>query len=310
MRDLFIVEQNNVIRYEDVSLSHLQEALETSKGLFWLDLEQITDEDATFLCDFKEFSAHPLSVKACLENSTRPYSAVFPRHMFFIIHVQENLEAPEVKLGCFLAPNYLVTIHPTPLSLLQEVKDQIHQDAKLMRSTDEVVALIMQTLSDRQGLMVTQLIEEPVDIDLEVEPSWIFKKQRQLINMLHLQKQQSEIVHSLYNGEKLSLQADTVAQLQDVYYKLRNMVEVLTRHWEMLNDASTAMHTKILKKLDVSTRRLSFLVGFLLPVLVLSTLIGFEGSLLVKLINPAVWGIGLAVVILVAIILILTTKKR
>jgi len=310
MRDLFIVEQNNVIRYDDVSLSHLQEALEASKGLFWLDLEQITDEDASFLCDFQEISAHPLSVKACREDSTRQASAVFPRHMFFIIHIQESLDAPEVKLGCFLAPNYLVTIHPTPLSLLQDVKDQIHQDAQLMRSTDEIVALIMQILSDRQGPVVTDLIAEKLDFDQGVEPLWLYNEQRQLIKMLHLLKQQSEIVHSLYNGEKLSLQADTVVQLQDVYYKLRGMIEVLTRHWEMLNDASTVVHTKILKKLDLSTRRLSILVAVLLPVLVFSTLIGINGSLLTKLINPIIWGIGLVVTASVAVILIMTGKTR
>ena len=59
MRDLIIVEQNNVVRYDDVSLSQLQETVESSKELFWLDLEQITDEDAAFLSDFKEFDAHP-----------------------------------------------------------------------------------------------------------------------------------------------------------------------------------------------------------------------------------------------------------
>ncbi len=310
MRDLFIVEQHNVIRYDDVSLSQLQETLEASKGLFWLDLEQITDEDAAFLSDFKEFGAHPLSVKACREVSTRPYSAVFPRHMFMVVHVQESLDAPPVKLGFFLAPDYLVTIHSTPLALLQDVKDRIQQDARLMRSTDLAVALIMQTIADRQDPLVSELTSETVAPDQDVEARWIYDMQRRLIDMIHLVKPQCELVHSLYNGEKLSLQTDTVIQLQDVYYRFRNMVEVLTRQWEMLNDASTAVRTKALKRLDASTRRLTFLVALLLPLLVLSTLLGLEDPLLANLMKPATVGIGLAVSLLVAIILILTARKR
>ena len=310
MRDLLIVEQNNVIRYDDVSLSHLQETLEESKGLFWLDLEQITDEDAAFLSDFKEFGAHPLSVKACREVSTRPYSAVFPGHLFIVLHVQESLDAPPVKLGFFLAPDYLITIHSTPLALLKEVKDRIQQDAQLMRSTDLAVALIMQTIADRQDPLISELTAETITPDQDVEARWIYDTQRRLIDMIHLVKPQCEIVHSLYAGEKLSLQPDTIVQLQDAYYRFRNMADALTRSWEMLNDGATAVQTKALRRIDASARRLTFLVAMLLPVLVLSVLLGIDDPLVNNAVKPVVVGIGLAVSLLVAVVLILTARKR
>ena len=310
MRDLLIVEQNSVIRYDDVSLSHLQETLEASRGLFWLDLEQITDEDAAFLSDFKELGAHPLSVKACREVSTRPYSAMFPGHLFVVVHAQEDLDAPPVKLGFFLAPDYLVTVHSTPLAFLQNVKDRIQQDAQLMRSTDQAVALIMQAIADLQDPLVSELAAETVAPDRDLEAGWIYDNQRRLIDMIHLVKPQCEIVQSLYSGEKLSLQTDTVAQLQDAYHRFRNMVDVLTRHWEMLNDATTAAQTKALRRIDASSRRLTFLVALLLPVLVLSVALGIDDPLMGNVGKPAVAGIGLAVSLLVAIVLVLTARKR
>lgn len=310
MRDLLIVEQNNVIRYDDVSLSHLQETLEESKGLFWLDIEQITDEDAAFLSEFKEFGAHPLAVKACREVSTRPYSAVFPGHLFIVLHVQESLDAPPVKLGFFLAPDYLITIHSTPLALLKEVKDRIQQDAQLMRSTDLAVALIMQTIADRQDPLISELTAETIAPDQDVEARWIYDTQRRLIDMIHLVKPQCEIVHSLYGGEKFSLQPDTIVQLQDAYYRFRNMADALTRSWEMLNDGATAVQTKALRRIDASARRLTFLVAMLLPVLVLSVLLGIDDPLVNNAVKPLVVGIGLAVSLLVAAVLILTARKR
>ena len=53
MRELFLIEQNHVIQYADIAVSQLQETLESSEGLFWLDVEQMTDEDAAFLLEFK-----------------------------------------------------------------------------------------------------------------------------------------------------------------------------------------------------------------------------------------------------------------
>ncbi len=310
MRDLLIVEQNNVVRYDDVSLSHLQETLADSRGLFWMDLEQITDEDAAFLSDFKEFGVHPLSVKACREVSTRPYSAVFPGHLFILLHVQEGPDAPPARLGCFLAPDYLVTVHATPLGFLQEVKDRIQRDAQLMRSTDQAVALIMQAIADRQDPLVAELAMEAIPPDHEVEARWIYERQRRLTDMIHLVKPQCDIVHSLYAGEKLSLQTEAAVQLQDAYYRFRNMADALTRTWEMLNDAAMAAQTKALRRIDASSRRLTFLVALLLPVLVIAVLLGIDDPMLSNLASPAVVGIGLAVSLLVAIALVLTARKQ
>ncbi len=310
MRDLLILEQNNVIRYDDVSLSHLQETLEDSKGLFWLDLEQITDEDAAFLGEFREFAAHPLSVKACREVSARPYSAVFPGHLFMVLLVQESLDAPPVKLGLFLAPDYLITVHTTPVALLQDVKDRVQQDAQLMRSTDLAVALIMQTIADCQDPLVSELTAVTIEPGQDVEVRRIYDTQRRLIDMIHLVKPQCEIVHSLYGGEKLSLQADAAVQLQDAYHRFRNMADALTRSWEMLNDAATAVQTKALKGIDASARRLTFLAALLLPSLILSVLLGMDPPLVSDVNRPAAVGIGVVVSLLVAVVLVLTAKKR
>ena len=88
------------------------------------------------------------------------------------------------------------------------------------------------------------------------------------------------------------------------------MEEVLTRHWESLNDAGAAIQTKALKRIDASTRRMTFVVALLLPVLVLATLLGLEDPLLANLVKPVAVGIGLAVSLIIAIILILTARKR
>ncbi|MYK99624.1 MAG: hypothetical protein F4014_12710 [Gemmatimonadetes bacterium] len=249
-------------------------------------------------------------MKACREVSTRPYSVVFPGHLFIVLHVQESPDAPPAKLGFFLAPDYLVTVHATPLAFLQAVKDRIQRDAQLMRSTDQAVGLIMQTIADCQDPLVAELAVEAMPPDQDLEARWIYDRQRRLNDMIHLVKPQCDIVHSLYAGEKLSLQADAVVQLQDAYHRFRNMADALTRTWEMLNDAAMAAQTKALRSIDASSRRMTFLVALLLPVLVIAVLLGIDDPPMSNMATPAVLGIGLAVSLLVAIVLVLTARKR
>ena len=157
MRELFLIEQNHVIQYADIAVSQLQETLESSEGLFWLDVEQMTDEDAAFLLEFKEFRAHPLSVKACREASGRPYLAELPEQVFMIFNIQEEIGATPTRLGLFLTPDYLITVHSTPLGFLQEVKDRIQQDYLLMRSPGFAMALILQAMTDHLEPLIDQL---------------------------------------------------------------------------------------------------------------------------------------------------------
>ena len=310
MRDLFILEENNVILYDDVSLSQLQENLSNSKGLFWLDLDQITDEDTTFLEEFKEIGAHPSSIKACREISTRSCSTVFQHHIFMVFNIQENLNSPPIKLGIFLAPNYLITIHPTPLDILQEVKSQIQQDPHLMRSTDLTIALIMEAICDHQDSLVSDLTAETTKTEQVTNAQWIYDMQCQLISMVHQVKPQSEIVNSLYTGKNLSLQSEAVIQLQEVFYQFRNMVEILTRQWEMLNNASATVRSNRLEGIEGATKRLTVLIGALLPLILISTIINLDQLLWAKLLNLDLLAIGFLVVLLVGIIFILTSRKN
>lgn len=316
MRELFLIEQNNVIRYADIAVSQLQETLESSEGLFWLDIEQMTDEDAAFLLEFKEFRAHPLSVKACREAAGRPYLAEFPEHMFMVFHIQEEIGATPTRLGLFLTPDYLVTVHSTPLGFLQEVKDRIQQDYLLMRSPGFAMTLILQAIADHFEPLIDQLDADIAGIESDLSQSahqpdvqTIAGKKHQVAYLLHLLSLQCEMVHDIYTQGNLPLQPETIIQIRDVYHRLKFLVETLSLGQERLSDLSLSAAVGATRQLKTSIGRLSTLSAIFLPVIGLASLLGINERL-IGLDPPIALGLAVVLSIFTAGIIAMMTKGK
>ncbi|HIG46106.1 MAG TPA: hypothetical protein EYQ20_06680 [candidate division Zixibacteria bacterium] len=301
MRELFLIEQNNVIQYADIAVSQLQETLESSEGLFWLDVEQMTDEDAAFLLEFKEFRAHPLSVKACREAAGRPYLAEFPEQVFMIFNIQEEIGATPTRLGLFLTPDYLITVHSTPLGFLQEVKDRIQQDYLLMRSPGFAMALILQAMTDHLEPLIDQLDADITAIESNLSQlanqhdiQTIAEKKHQLANLLQILSPQCEMLHDMWTQGNLPLQPETIIQIRDVYHRLKYQVETLPLYQERLSDLSLSAATRTALQLNTSIGRLSTISAVFLPVISLAALLGINERLIG--LDPPV-ALGLAAVL-------------
>lgn len=304
MRELFLIEQNNVIRYADIAVSQLQETLESSEGLFWLDIEQMTDEDAAFLLEFKEFRAHPLSVKACRDGGGKPYMAEFPEHMFIIFHIQEEIGATPTRLGLFLTADYLVTVHSTPFGFLQEVKDRIQQDYLLMRSPGFAMTLILQAMTEHLEPLIEQTDADITAMESDLkggtdqpDVQTINDKKYHLAQMLQSLRPQCEMVHDIFAQGNMPLQPETVIQVRDVYYRLAGLVETLALHHDRLSDLSLAAADASSRRLQARIGRLSTLSAFFLPVISLAALLGINERLL-GLAPPAALGLAVAISLL------------
>jgi len=316
MRELFLIEQNNVIRYADIAVSQLQETLESSEGLFWLDIEQMTDEDATFLLEFKEFRVHPLSVKACREAAGRPYLAEFPEHMFMVFHIKEEIGLPPTRLGLFLTADYLVTVHSTPLGFLQEVKERIQQDYLLMRSPGYAMTLILQAIADHFEPVIDHLDAEITSIGSDLsqpanqpDMQTIIGKKHQVASVLHLLNLQCEMVQEIYTQGNLPLQPETIIQIRDVYHRLKFLVETLTLGQKRLSDFSLSAAVGTTRQLKSSIGRLSTLSAVFLPVFSIAALLGINERLL-GLDAPVALGLAVALSMLTGGIIAMITREK
>lgn len=316
MRELFLLDQKNVIRYTDISTTQLQETLESSEGLFWLDLEQMTEEDASFLLEFKEFKFHPLAVKACQGPVGRSYLTTFQEHLFMLFTIQEDFDAEPSKLCVFLTPDYLVTFHNRPLPFLQRLKDRVESDYQLMRSPGYSMALLLHALVDHLDTVVPQ-----AETDLETLTEMISEEghsdslrqlgafRRRLCGMRRNIKANGEVVNELLQTND-QMQPETILQVRGVYHRFGNIVEALEQAQEGLEVVSAIAVTRTSQQLNASVGRLTTVAAVFLPVIAVATLLGVNERLLAGLDPLVLVGVAVVVSIVVGGIVALVARQR
>ena len=316
MRELFLLDQKNVIRYTDISTTQLQETLENSEGLFWLDMEQMTEEDASFLLEFKEFKFHPLAVKACQGPIGRSYLTTFQEHLFMLFTIQEDFDAEPAKLCVFLTPDYLVTFHNRPLPFLQRLKDRVESDYQLMRSPGYSMALLLHALVDHLDTVVPQ-----AEADLETLTEMISEEghsdslrqlgtfRRRLSGMRRIVKANGEVVNELLQTND-QMQPETILQVRGVYHRFGNIVEAIEQAHEGLETVSAIAVTRTSQQLNASVGRLTTVAAVFLPVIAVATLLGVNERLAAGLDPLVLVGVAVVASIVVGGVVALVARQR
>jgi len=89
---------------DQLGIEQIRDFLATGEGLLWVDMEDVTDEDAELLSNV--FCFHPLAVADCISKNIHPPKIDdFDNHLFIIIHginyhiASEVVETTELALS-------------------------------------------------------------------------------------------------------------------------------------------------------------------------------------------------------------------
>lgn len=317
MRDLFLVEQKNAVRYTDITIPQTQDTLETSTGLFWLDIEQASEEDISFLLEFKEFKFHSLAVKACEAGPGRSYLEVFPEYLFMRFNVEEEPGAEPARLCIFLTPDYLVTVRSRPMTFVQRLKDRIEQDYQLMRSPGYPMALLLHGLVDHLETAVPQLQSDLAtlvgEINEGIRPEHLEQMGQyggQVSGLRRSFKGVGETVSELLARTNDQLQPETMFQLRSVGHRVGHIVETLDTFREGLDTLYPMIATRTTGQLNASIARLTSVAAIFLPVIAVAALLGVNDRLVEGLEPLVLVGAAVVVSIVVAAIVAMSARQR
>jgi len=218
---------------EQVSVEQIRDLLAAGEGLLWVDMEDVTAEDAEFLSSV--FCFHPLAVADCISKNIHPPKIDdFEGYLFVIVHgINYHVESEVVEtteLALFLGKNYVVTSHDIPMRSVSSVLERIQKDGRPMRRGADFLAHdLIDTLVD--NFMPT--IEEMDDKNEQLEAEVLHEPKREtLMSIMHLKRSilaltrvilpQREIMNGLSRGDY-----PFVSERAQIYY--RNIYDHLVR---------------------------------------------------------------------------------
>ena len=211
----------------------IKNSLATGEGLLWLDIEEVTNEDAELLSNM--FGFHPLAVADCISKDIHPPKIDdFEDYLFIIVHgINYHVESEVVEtteLAFFLGKNYVVTTHDVPMMSVSSMVDRIQKDGRLMRRgadflahdiVDALVDNIMPTIEEideRNDQLEAQALHEPERRTLMS----IMDLKRSILALTRVILPQREIMNGLSRGEYA-----LISERAQIYY--RNIYDHLVR---------------------------------------------------------------------------------
>jgi len=218
---------------DQLGIEQIKGFLATGEGLLWVDMEDVTNEDAESLSNVFRF--HPLAVEDCVSKDIHPPKIDdFDDYLFIIVHgINYHIESDVVEtteLALFLGKNYVVTSHNVPMRSVSSMLDRIRKDGRLMRKgadflahdiIDALVDNIMPTINgmdEKNDQLEDEALHEPKRETLMS----IMQLKRSILALTRVILPQREIVNRLSRGEYA-----LISERAQIYY--RNIYDHLVR---------------------------------------------------------------------------------
>jgi magnesium transporter len=218
---------------EQVGTEEIRNFLATGEGLLWVDLGDVTNEDAELLSNVFHF--HPLAVADCISKNIHPPKIDdFEDYVFVIVHgINYHIESEVVEtteLALFLGKNYVVTSHDVPMRSVSSMLDRVRKDGRPIRRgvdflahdlIDALVDNIMPVIDDmdkKNDQLETEALHEPRRETLIS----IMQLKRSILALTRVILPQREIMNGLSRGDY-----PFISERAQIYY--RNIYDHLVR---------------------------------------------------------------------------------
>ena len=218
---------------EQLDTQQIKNSLATGEGLLWVDMEDVTNEDAELLSNV--FGFHPLAVEDCVSKNIHPPKIDdFEDYLFVVVHgINYQIESEVVEtteLAFFMGKNYVVTSHDVPMRSVSSMLDRVRKDDRLMRRGADFLAHdLIDTLVDNIMPTIEEMDEKNDNLEVEAlhEPKRetlmsIMQLKRSILALTRVILPQREIVNRLSRGEYA-----LISERAQIYY--RNIYDHLVR---------------------------------------------------------------------------------
>ncbi len=246
---------------ESVSFDEMVIYLNQAKSVFWIDVQDPTDEEMEALQE--AFNFHPLCIEDCLYNPNSPKIDEFESYLFIILNEpifdEASQELVREELDFFLGKNFLVSVHKghnqtiekimkrfqSDLVLHQSLKYQKGQSAKAMlkenlifRNSDFIFHAILDKMID-QCFPVVDRWDDLLDV---IEESMFSAKdpkslltqlmsiKRQLTQLRRLMGSHRDILSSLIHTNNQTVSKMSRMFFRDIYDHTMRLNEFIDSH--------------------------------------------------------------------------------
>ena len=261
--------------------------LEKSPEQLWIDLEQPTADELTYVRD--RFNLHPLAIEECDHAGVRPKIEEFNDHIYVVLHGINHNEGADVldtvEFKVFLRRGLLITVHDKPSRSIRSIQERLQREPQLLpkKGVDTVLHHIVDAVIDHYFPILEAYEERLEKIESEIfrEPATdlleeMLVLQRRFLTLHRIIQPQLDILGALSCGRFDEIDEADLAYFRDVYDHLQRIAERLHVAREMLAGAMQCYLSQSSNQMNSVMKSMAVLATVLLPASFVTSLLGMN----------------------------------
>ncbi|MGD8188860.1 magnesium/cobalt transporter CorA [Brevibacillus ginsengisoli] len=308
--------------YHDVDLDTKDDWLRSPEDLLWIDLYDVGNHELQYIARIFDF--HPLAIEDCLHVSPRAKVDNYEDYFFFVFHAlryneESDNEITTVELNVFLGPNYIVTIHKSPMNTIGRIAAQCHRSKSFMnRGPDYLLYAIVDGITDeyfpimdRISVRIDELEDEIYEHQMEEITEEFLALKRTIILIRRVIMPQKRIFANVNGRFSFDISEDNVPFYADLTDHLERIFDSAETFRDLVNGALDTYYTIISGKTTEIMRVLTIISTIILPLTFITGLFGMNTfAWMGEKAEPVMFVIAMGSMVLLTVLMLYIFKKR
>ena len=295
LRSFFLTADGTLLK--NLSFMEIRQAMESRKGVLWVDLEAATEQETAILGP-EVFGFHPLAIEDCLHAQSRPKTDDYEEYLYLVFHAwkkdERGIRLEEVDF--FLGRNYVVSHHMEPRTSRSALADRIEKDAKLVlgHGADMLLYQILDLMVDKYTLVVDDVEErvdaledEILDAPREETLRTILDLRRQLQELFRMIRHQRDVMSSLCREGHPVITKKARNFFRDVYDHVVRIHDTVEGLRDTVAGSRDAYLSIVSNRMNAIMKGLSLVATVILPLTFVTGIYGMNFHWMPMLDHPA-----------------------
>ena len=271
----------------DLEEKQIVSAVESGRGMLWLDVSETTQEDGEFL--ERVFHFHHLTIEDCLSPVIHsPKIDDFGSYLFIVIHGIDHTVESEIvqtaEMGLFLGSNFVVTNHNFHMYSIDAVRQSVEANGPYMKRgpdffahavADALVDNVLPTvdkMSETAGNIEEEIITDPHQPVLES----ILRLKRSALKVHRIMSVQRDVFNRLSRGEFPVVTKEAQIFYRDVYDHVVRIEDLSMTVRDRADNALSTYLSSVANRQNETMKTLTMVATIFMPLTLLAGIYGMN----------------------------------
>ncbi len=307
-------------RLETPVLQDIPDLVKDRSRMFWVDLEDPTDEEIGVLNGLLGF--HPLAVEDCIQDTQSPKLDDYGDYVFMTVHgvdfsqLEERFSTHE--LDVFIGENFLVTHHKQQHKSVFDTRGRVVKNpAYLLRSPDWLLYTILDAMMDNYAPAMDLFDERVNRVEADVfghEPdralNEVLSLKREILHLRRIIVPQRDILNRLSHECERFIKREHFIYFRDVYDHLVRISETADIYRDILTGILDAYLLLTSNRLNTVMKTLTIITTIMMPLTVIVGIYGMNFDYMPELRTRYGYFVVLGIMAILVVVMMGMFKKK